>query len=73
MSLEAAVPVGSEAEIVLPKLNIRDIVVKEGGKAIWTQKKFVPGVPGILGVQETATAIVIKTGSGRYVFDLTGD
>ena len=73
VSLEAAVPVGSEAEIVLPKFNLRDIVVKEGGKAIWTQKKFAPGVPGILGVQETATAIVIKAGSGHYVFDLTGD
>jgi alpha-L-rhamnosidase len=73
VSLEAAVPVGSEAEIVLPKFNLRNIVVKEDGKAIWTQKKFAPGVPGILGVQETATAIVIKAGSGHYVFELTGD
>lgn len=73
VSLEASVPVGSEAEIVLPKFNLRNIVVKEGGKAIWSQKKFAPDVPGILGVQETAAAIVIKAGSGHYVFDLTGD
>ena len=70
---EAAVPVGSEAEIALPKLTLRDIVLKEGGKAIWTQKKYAPGVPGILGVQETAAAVVIKVGSGHYVFELTGD
>jgi alpha-L-rhamnosidase len=71
--LEAAVPVGSEAEIVLPKFNLRDVIVKEGGKAVWIEKKFAPGVPGILGVQETAAAIVIKAGSGHYVFELTGD
>jgi hypothetical protein len=58
---------------VLPKFNFREVVVKEGGKVIWIEKKFAPGVPGILGVQETATAIVIKAGSGHYVFELTGD
>jgi alpha-L-rhamnosidase len=71
--LEAAVPVGSEAEIVLPKFNLRGIVVREGGKTIWTGNKFAPGVPGVLGVQETAAAIEIKAGSGHYVFELTGD
>ena len=48
---------GSEAEIVLPKFTFGDIVIKEGGKAVWAQKnKFVPGVPGILDVQEPKDA-----------------
>jgi alpha-L-rhamnosidase len=73
VSIEAVVPVGSEAEIVLPKFNLRNIAVSESGKAVWADKKYVPGAAGVLGIHETAAAIVIKTGSGRYVFELKGE
>jgi len=75
LSLEVIVPIGSEADIVIPKFNLRDLVLKEGGKVVWAQKKFVPGVPGILDVQEPdkSSSLTIKVGSGRYVFELTGD
>jgi hypothetical protein len=43
------------------------------GKAVWADKKYIPGAAGVLGVQETASAIVIKAGSGRYVFELKGE
>ncbi len=73
LAMEAVVPVGSEAEIVLPKFNLRNIVLSEGGKVVWADKKYVSGAEGVRGVEETASALVIKAGSGRYVFELRGE
>jgi uncharacterized protein YfaP (DUF2135 family) len=73
VSLEVIIPVGSEAEVVLPKFNLQNVVVKDGGNVFWAQKKLEPGVPGIIDVRETAQAVIIKTGSGIYSFDLTGN
>ncbi len=73
--LEVLVPVGSEAEVALPKFQLRNHVVKEGAAVIWADGKFVPGAQGILDVRDVADGgeIVIKAGSGRYVFELSGD
>ena len=73
--LEAIVPIGSEAEIRLPKFNFRNIVIREGGTSIWAKNKFVPGVSGILDVQEPkdGSVLIVKAGSGRYIFELAGD
>ena len=73
VTLEAVVPVGSEAEIVLPKLNLRNVSVAEGGKPVWTDGKFAAGAEGVLGAAEVGATIVIKAGSGRYVFELKGE
>lgn len=73
VSLEVIIPVGSEAEVVLPKFNLQNVVVKDNGKVFWAQKKLEPGVPGIIDVRETAQAVIIKTGSGTYSFDLSGN
>jgi hypothetical protein len=67
------VPVGSAAEVVIPKFNLRTIKVTEGGKALWENGKFVAGVPGVEGAADKDGAIRIKIGSGRYVFILEGD
>ena len=71
--VEAVVPVGSAAEVVIPKFNLRNIKVTEGGKALWENGKFIAGVPGVEGAVDKDGAIRIKTGSGRYVFILEGD
>jgi alpha-L-rhamnosidase len=73
--LEVGVPVGSEAEVALPKFNLRNVVVKEGQTAVWSGGKFVSGVPGISGAEEPKDSgvVLIKVGSGRYIFELTGD
>jgi alpha-L-rhamnosidase len=75
VSLEVIIPAGSEAEIVLPKFNLQDVVVKEGGRVIWSQKKQASVVPGIIEVQEPAdaAAVIIKVGSGGYMFELSGN
>jgi alpha-L-rhamnosidase len=71
--LDAAVPLGVEAEIVIPKFNLKNISVKEGGRTIWADGAFVPGVEGVIEAKEASGSIIIKMGSGRYAFELTGE
>ncbi len=71
--LEAVIPVGSEAEIVLPKFNLQNAVVKEGGRTIWDAQGFHPGIEGVQNVFEKSGTLTIQVGSGRYVFELTGN
>jgi len=70
--VEVTVPFGSDAEVVIPKLGIRDIKISEGGQAIWTADKYVAGASGVGGAVDKDGAIRIKTGGGRYVFVLEG-
>lgn len=71
--LDATIPVGSEAEVILPKFNFKNIVLTESGKIIWAKQKFEPGVAGVVEVKETRSAIIIKIGSGQYSFELRGE
>ncbi len=71
--LEVRIPVNSEAEIVLPKLKLRNIVIKENGQLLWDSKGFHQGISGINSVEEKRSAFIIKAGSGKYVFELEGD
>ena len=45
--VEVSVPFGSEAEVVIPKLNLRDIKVTESGKTIWADGHYVAGMTGL--------------------------
>jgi alpha-L-rhamnosidase len=71
--VEVTVPFGSAAEVVIPKLGIRNIVVREGGTTIWAKDLYVAGAAGIGGAVDKDGAIRVKTGGGRYVFVLEGD
>jgi alpha-L-rhamnosidase len=71
--LDAVVPLGAEAETDIPKFNLKNITVKEGGRLIWADGAFVPGVEGVIEAKDASGSIVIKTGSGRYAFELTGE
>lgn len=71
--IEVTVPFGSEAEVVVPKLGLRDIRISEGGLTVWTDGKYAGGAPGIAGAEDKDGAIRFKTGGGRYVFLLEGN
>jgi alpha-L-rhamnosidase len=70
LRLEVTVPVGSEAQIHLPKLNFRNVTVQESGHAVWTGGAYRPGAPGITSATETRGAIVVEAGSGAYRFEV---
>ncbi len=71
--VEVTIPFGSEAEVVIPKLNIRDIKITEGGQTIWAGDTYVAGVAGVTGAVDKDGAIRIQTGGGRYIFILEGN
>jgi alpha-L-rhamnosidase len=73
VKLDVVIPVGSEAEVVLPKFNFKNIVIKEGGQIIWDEKGSRSGVPGVEKVEDKQSHFVIQIGSGRYIFEVTGD
>jgi alpha-L-rhamnosidase len=70
IDLEVTVPVNTEAEVRIPKLKFQNIILKEDGKQIFDGVKFLTGIQGIQMVEETQRGIVIKIGSGRYLFEM---
>ncbi|MCX6560119.1 MAG: family 78 glycoside hydrolase catalytic domain [Candidatus Aminicenantes bacterium] len=75
IAIEVEIPCGSEAEIVLPRGTLRDVVLKEGGVVIWAGKKAAGTAAGVRSVEEVDkdNLVRIKAGSGRYAFELNGD
>ena len=71
--LEAVVPVGTAAEVVLPRFNLKNVRVKESGQTIWDANGFQSGAAGVEKVEEEQKNLIIRIGSGRYSFELTGD
>ncbi|MGZ5498510.1 MAG: alpha-L-rhamnosidase-related protein, partial [Candidatus Aminicenantales bacterium] len=71
--VEVTIPFGSQAEVVIPKLGIRNIKITEGGQTIWASDTYAAGVAGVLGAVDKDGAIRIQTGGGRYVFVLEGN
>ena len=72
LKLDVVVPMGSEAEVVLPKLKLREAVLSEGGTPIRPGPKAAAAVPGLLDCRETDQGFLLKLGSGSYAFALTG-
>jgi alpha-L-rhamnosidase len=71
--VEVTVPGGSQAEVVIPKFNLRNVKVSEGGKAVWESGRFIVGPAGVSGAVDKDGAIRVSAGGGRYVFLLEGD
>ncbi|HOW84565.1 MAG TPA: family 78 glycoside hydrolase catalytic domain [Candidatus Aminicenantes bacterium] len=71
--VEVTIPFGSEAEVVIPKLGIRNVKVSEGGRTVWAGGRYAAGAPGIAGAEDKDGAIRFKTGGGRYAFVLEGN
>jgi alpha-L-rhamnosidase len=70
VKLETTIPVGSEAEIHIPKLNTA-AVLEESGQQIWKQGAPVPAAlpQGIRQVRNEKEDIVVTAGSGVYRFE----
>jgi alpha-L-rhamnosidase len=73
MQLEVVIPVGSEAEVFIPRFNLENVVIKEGDQVVWDGQGYRSGVQGIRSVEKAQTSFLIKIGSGRYAFNLLGD
>ncbi len=71
-SIAVAIPVNSDATVVIPKLGLTGAVVKERDRVVWEKGHFVPGSEGLTGGSEDPDRITFAVGSGDYSFRLTG-
>ena len=72
LTMKVTIPANTTATVAVPKLDLQDVVVAEGGRAVWRAGGFVAGVEGIAGGHEAGNCVRLAVGSGEYVFELTG-
>ncbi|MBW6535315.1 MAG: hypothetical protein K0B11_09920, partial [Mariniphaga sp.] len=65
---EITIPANTTATIVLPLLDIENVMVFEGNEKIWENNSFVESVSGIQDVTRVNDRLVVKIGSGNYRF-----
>ncbi|HFB97607.1 MAG TPA: hypothetical protein ENJ62_00550, partial [Bryobacterales bacterium] len=71
LRLELEIPVGAEARVYVPALNLDDPVILESGKVIWREGAFRPeAAEGVHAGRREGRAIVLETGSGIYRLEL---
>ena len=74
VTLDVVIPMGSEAEVVMPREDeMTEVTVQEGDRVVWEKGHYVSGAPGITGGSAAGHNITFKTGSGRYSFKLAGE
>lgn len=66
LRLEVTIPLGSTAEVHVPKLGLGNITVEESGRAVWKDGRF-EGTG-----RETRGELIFEIGSGTYVFERKG-
>jgi len=74
ITLDVAVPVNSDAKVVVPKEDeMTAVTVREGDRVVWENGQFVPGDPGVTGASAAHGNFTFEVGSGHYAFRLTGE
>lgn len=69
-NMQVTIPVNTTAEISVPKLGLGAVAVSEGGRPVWEEGLFRPGVAGIGAGEDSGDAIMFRVGSGSYHFRL---
>ena len=72
VELNVDIPANSRAEVNIPKMDLTEVVITEGGKPIWDRGYFVEGIPGISGAIENEDYVTFDVGSGSFSFKLMG-
>ncbi len=68
LRMEVNIPVGSTAEVYVPKQRLNAVAISESGKTVWKDGKAAEGVTA----HDSIGAVVFELGSGSYVFERTG-
>ena len=73
ITLEVAIPVNSDAQVVLPaEEQMTDVAIQEGDRVVWEKGHYVSGDPGLTGAAQNGRIFTFQVGSGHYSFRLTG-
>jgi len=68
--LNVALPVNSDAKISIPKMGLKDVIVKESGNIVWEKGSYVGSVSGIIEGKEDENYVTFDVGSGSYSFEI---
>ena len=68
------VPVNSTATVSIPRdvVEMTEIAVREGDRAVWENGRFVAGTPGVTAGKYADSVVSFEVGSGHYAFRLEG-
>ncbi len=72
ITLAVTIPVNCRARVSVPALELKHVVVTEGGEVIWQDSAYVAGVAGITSGSASADYVTFEVGSGDYCFALSG-
>ena len=70
--MEVEVPVNTQAEVNVPKVGLKNVVVTEGDETVYQAGRYVEGVDGISAASESSEYVTFEAGSGLYRFRLKG-
>ncbi|MGQ9691254.1 MAG: family 78 glycoside hydrolase catalytic domain [Thermoproteota archaeon] len=70
--LNVTLPAGTFGKVSIPKLSLREIVIKDGGNIVWRDGFFVKGVDGVVSGYDDGDYVTFEVGSGTYAFELHG-
>jgi len=70
-NLRVSVPVNTKATINVPKMGLKNVLVKEKDKLIWENGSFLKEVPGIIEGREDKDYVIFEVGSGEYHFQVS--
>jgi hypothetical protein len=69
LSISITVPLGSAASVAVPLLRSGlSGRISEGGRLVWTDGAFVPGVEGVTGATASSGVVHLDVASGEYQF-----
>ena len=68
--LNVTLPVNSDAKVSVPKMGLKDVMVKESGKIVWKKGSYIGGTSGIIEGKEDENYITFDVGSGSYSFEI---
>ena len=74
ITMAVGVPVSATATVAIPAAELQitpldKLTVKESGKLVWADGKFVPGVQGVMAAQIDGGGVVLAVTSGKYLFE----
>jgi len=72
ITINVSIPANSWADVSIPKMDLSEVVIKEGSETVWDDGSFVEGIPGVLAANEHEDYIAFEVGSGLYSFELVG-
>ena len=73
ITVEVAIPVGSDANVFVPKdIYMTEVTIQEGDRVVWEKGHYVPGVAGITAATQEHGGFTFDVGSGHYLFKLSG-